>query len=139
MYFFSGNNTPKNGVNEVPNGNVQTKSETSFVQNAQKNESVTQTQNVKPQALDKKINCSMDVLQNARRDLIGEIEAIIGYDKSITSADAPNLAKATWEDIRDEELVHVGELLALLTYLAPYQRDLVEQGMKEFKDRMNGK
>ena len=67
-------------------------------------------------------------LQNARRDLIGEIQAIIDYDDHLhnTNIDA---AKATWQNIRNEEMVHVGELLGLLYYLAPYQKQFVEQGL----------
>lgn len=75
-------------------------------------------------------------LQNARRDLIGELDAIIQYDDHLHSTDC-ELAQSTWENIRDEELTHVGELLGLLFYLAPYQKAFVERGLKEFNDRMN--
>jgi len=54
-----------------------------------------------------------ETLQNARLDLVGELQAIIQYDHHIHELNPPQAAKATWEDIRDEELVHVGELLAL--------------------------
>ena len=70
-------------------------------------------------------------LQKARKDLIGEIQAIIDYDDHIGDSDN-NMAKQTWMHIRDEELVHVGELLALLDYLAPYQKVLIEKGVQEF-------
>ena len=75
-------------------------------------------------------------LQNARKDLIGEWQAVIQYDEHLhtTNIDA---AKATWKNIRDEELVHVGELLGLLFYLAPYQKQLIEEGFNEFNQRMN--
>ena len=49
------------------------------------------------------------------------------------------IAKSTWKNIRDEELTHVGELLGLLFYLAPYQKEFVEKGLKEFTDRLKGK
>ena len=77
-----------------------------------------------------------DTLQNARKDLIGELQAVIQYDDHLhkTNVDA---AKATWMNIRNEELVHVGELLGLLTYLAPYQKQYIEQGLKEFDERIN--
>lgn len=76
-----------------------------------------------------------ETLQNARKDLVGELDAIIQYDNHLhtTNIDA---AKATWENIRNEELTHVGELLGLLFYLAPYQKQYVEQGLKEFNDRL---
>ena len=76
-----------------------------------------------------------DTLQKARKDLIGEIEAIIQYDEHLHKTNN-ELAKATWENIRDEELVHVGELLGLLNDLAPYQKQLVEEGWKEFRERI---
>lgn len=75
-----------------------------------------------------------DSLQDARRDLIGELDAIIQYDEHLHKTDV-EIAKSTWENIRNEELVHVGELLGLLFYLAPYQQKFVEQGIKEFADR----
>ena len=76
-----------------------------------------------------------DALQKARKDLIGELDAVIQYDDHIHTSNV-EAAKATWTDIRDEELVHVGELLGLILYLAPYQRKLVESGLKEFDERI---
>lgn len=77
----------------------------------------------------------VETLQNARRDLIGELEAIIQYDDHLHKTNV-EIARSTWVNIRDEELAHVGELLGLLFYLAPYQRKFVEQGLKEFDDRL---
>ena len=76
-----------------------------------------------------------DTLQNARKDLIGEIGAVIQYDDHLHKTNV-ELAKETWINIRNEELVHVGELLGLLCYLAPYQKALIEKGLKEFEERM---
>lgn len=78
---------------------------------------------------------NFETLQNARKDLVGEIDAIIQYDYHLHSTN-DKLAKATWENIRNEEMKHVGELLGLLYYLAPYQKAFVEEGMAEFNDRM---
>ncbi len=75
-------------------------------------------------------------LQNARRDLIGEIQAIIDYDEHIYVT-SNEVAKRTWIHIRDEELNHVGELLSLLAYLEPSQKPLVMEGMEEFKEWLN--
>lgn len=75
-------------------------------------------------------------LQKARKDLIGEIQAIIDYDEHIHSSTNIN-AIHTWEHIRNEELNHVGELLALLNTLAPYQRKFVESGIQEFLEMQN--
>ena len=79
-----------------------------------------------------------ETLQNARKDLVGEIDAIIQYDDHLHKTNN-ELAKATWENIRNEEMTHVGELLGLINYLAPYQTQFVEQGLKEFNDRLNNK
>ena len=74
-------------------------------------------------------------MQKERKDLIGELDAILQYDYHLHESNN-DVAIATWEDIRDEELVHVGELLGLIFCLAPYQKDLVEQGMREFQERL---
>ena len=79
-----------------------------------------------------------ETLQNARKDLVGEIEAIIAYDDHLHKTNI-DLAKQTWKNIRDEELTHVGELLGLLYYLAPYQKEFVEKGLSEFNERLNKK
>lgn len=79
-----------------------------------------------------------ETLQNARRDLIGELQAIIEYDDHLHKTNI-EIAKTTWENIRNEEMTHVGELLGLLNYLAPYQKAFVEQGLKEFNERLNKK
>lgn len=81
---------------------------------------------------------NFETLQNARRDLVGEIDAIIQYDDHLHKTDI-EIAKSTWKNIRDEELTHVGELLGLLFYLAPYQKEFVEKGLKEFTDRLKRK
>ncbi len=79
-----------------------------------------------------------ETLQNARKDLVGELQAIIEYDDHLHSTNN-EIAKATLENIRNEEITHVGELLGLLYYLAPYQKAFVEQGLNEFSDRLNKK
>ena len=77
---------------------------------------------------------NFDTLQKARQDLIGEIQAVIEYDAHIHSTN-DRLARQTWEDIKNEELVHIGELLALLNYLAPEQKQYVQKGFSEFYER----
>lgn len=74
-------------------------------------------------------------LQNARKDLVGELDAIIQYDDHLHATNV-EIAKSTWENIRNEELTHVGELLALIFYLAPYQKAFVEKGYQEFVERL---
>ena len=74
-----------------------------------------------------------DVLQKARQDLVGEIQAIIEYDNHINSTNN-EVARKVWSSIRDEELHHVGELLALINYLDPSQYQYVEMGVNEFNE-----
>ena len=77
---------------------------------------------------------NFDTLQKARRDLIGEIQAVIEYDANIHST-SDRIARQTWQDIKNEELVHVGELLALLNYLDPDQKQYLQKGFNEFFER----
>ena len=79
---------------------------------------------------------SFDTLQKARQDLIGEIQAVIDYDAHMHSTN-DRLARQTWQSIKNEELVHVGELLALLNYLDPEQNQYVQKGIKEFYNFQN--
>ena len=74
-------------------------------------------------------------LQKARKDLMGEIEAVIQYDEHAMST-ANIIEKQTWLNIRNEELVHIGELLALLNFLNPEQKRYVEKGIEEFNERL---
>lgn len=77
-----------------------------------------------------------ETLQKARRDLIGEIEAVIGYDEHAQNA-TDALSRQTWLNIKQEELVHVGELMALINSIDPSQMAFVEEGVKEFEERKN--
>ena len=72
-----------------------------------------------------------DALQKARQDLVGEIQAVIEYDAHAHSTN-DSVARQTWLSIKNEELVHVGELLGLLNYLDPDQRQYVQKGLAEF-------
>ena len=78
-------------------------------------------------------NIDFATLQKARKDLIGEVQAIIDYDEHIESSNNQT-AKQVWMHIRNEELAHVGELLALIDYLAPYQKAFIEKGVQEFEN-----
>ena len=78
---------------------------------------------------------NFDTVQKARADLVGEIQAIIEYDAHANSS-SDKLAKEIWINIKNEELVHVGELLALLNYLDPSQKQYVDEGIKEFMERL---
>ena len=63
--------------------------------------------------------------------MIGEIQAVIEYDAHLHSTNN-QLARQTWEHIKNEELAHVGELLGLINYLDPSQKNFVQKGLAEF-------
>lgn len=79
---------------------------------------------------------NFETLQKARQDLIGEIQAVIEYDAHLHSTN-DRLAKETWQSIKNEELVHIGELLGLLNYLDPEQNQYVQKGLAEFNQFQN--
>lgn len=41
-----------------------------------------------------------------------------------------------WTHIKEEELTHVGELLALLNHIDPSQREYIQKGIKEFMEEI---
>ncbi len=71
--------------------------------------------------------------QNARADIIGELEAIIQYEAHLQETDDPT-AKATITDIVNEEKLHVGQLFGLLFKLDPISQTQFEKGYNEFVD-----
>lgn len=74
-----------------------------------------------------------ELIQSIRQDIAGELEAIFLYDMQALSTD--NIAvKKTLSQIRDEEIVHVGELFTLLRFLDPKEADLFLEGEGEVKD-----
>lgn len=66
-------------------------------------------------------------------DIMGEFGAIIQYGEHADSTNNPT-TKNTWLSIKHEEMVHVGELLALMYELDPTFKTQVEKGIKEFTD-----
>ena len=81
-------------------------------------------------------NATFGTLQKARQDLMGEIQAVIEYDNHIHSS-TNRLAIETWKDIKQEELVHIGELFALINYLDPNSQIFIQKGIDEFNERLN--
>ena len=73
--------------------------------------------------------------QNARLDLIGELEAIDGYAMHLRQANKLS-AQLTIKDILKEEQVHVGELMALLFKLDPDFKSNFDKGVEEFNNRI---
>ncbi len=72
-------------------------------------------------------------IQNCREDIIGELEAIIQYEKHLMETDDMS-AKSTISDIVKEEKVHVGQLFGLLFQLDEESRLEFERGFKEFQE-----
>ena len=78
-----------------------------------------------------------ELIRVVRLDVAGELEAIHGY---MAHADATDneLAKAVLTDIADEERVHVGELLRLLSILTGNEDEFYKKGTLEV-DSMAGR
>ncbi|MDL2327109.1 demethoxyubiquinone hydroxylase family protein [Ruminococcaceae bacterium OttesenSCG-928-A11] len=86
--------------------------------------------------IDRKIS-KAELIQALRIDVAGELEAIYLYDAHVHATDDP-VAKKVLADIRDEEVEHCGELLALLRYLDPNIANLMMNGEGEVKEMMEG-
>ncbi len=78
-----------------------------------------------------------ELIQAIRLDIAGELEAIYLYDAHVQATDDP-VAKAVIADIRDEEKVHVGELMTLLRYLSPEEAERFAEGEREVKELLEG-
>lgn len=82
-----------------------------------------------------KMQAHNDLVTAVRQDIIGELDAINQYNSHIVATDN-ELAKRVWTDIRNEERVHVGELLTLLQHLSPDEAMKLEEGRKEVQEIM---
>lgn len=76
-----------------------------------------------------------DLVTAVRKDIIGELDAINQYNGHIHSTDN-ELAKRVWTSIKNEERVHVGELLALLNHLCPDEVQKLKEGQSEVEEIM---
>jgi len=74
-----------------------------------------------------------ELVQAIRLDIAGELEAIYLYDAHVQATDN-EAAKAVISDIRDEEKVHVGELMKLLSILAPEEATYLASGSAEVEE-----
>lgn len=74
-----------------------------------------------------------ELMQALRHDIAGELEAIFLYDAHVHATDDP-VAKAVLADIRDEEKVHVGELITLMRHLDPKEAEFFFEGEAEVKE-----
>ncbi len=80
----------------------------------------------------------LNLAQNTRLDIMGELEAIIQYENHIAASNDPVVNQAL-TDIVNEEKLHVGHLMALLFYLDPISQTLFEKGMNEFYNDQKSK
>lgn len=78
---------------------------------------------------------TFQTLQNARLDVIGELEAIIQYENHLRQTDKLS-AQRTIEDITDEEKLHVGQLFGVIFKLDPKSKELFDRGMQEYNDTL---
>ncbi len=76
-------------------------------------------------------NDTFITVQNAREDIIGELDAIIQYENHLSQTNDLK-AKQTIFNIVKEEKHHVGELFGLLFSLDPESKEQFEKGLKEF-------
>jgi rubrerythrin len=74
-----------------------------------------------------------ELIQALRLDIAGELEAIYLYDAHYQATDNPK-AKAVLADIRDEEKIHMGELITLMRALDPKEAEQFLKGEKEVKE-----
>lgn len=74
---------------------------------------------------------NLRTLQNARKDIIGELDTIIQYTQHWYETEDMR-AKQTINDIMREEEVHVGQLFGLLFSLDPVAKTQFEKGLQEF-------
>lgn len=73
--------------------------------------------------------------ENTRADIIGELDAIIQYERHIAQSNN-QIVNRTLTDIVNEEKLHVGQLFGLLFYLDPTSQTQFEKGLNEFmKDK----
>jgi len=76
-----------------------------------------------------------ELIQAIRLDIASELEAIYIYDAHVQATDDV-MAKKVISDIRDEEKVHVGELMTLLRVLDPKELELFNSGEMEVKEML---
>ena len=86
-----------------------------------------------------KIDLDERELTRAIRDaIISEQSAIKQYEVIVDSTDDESVKKVL-QNIANEELVHVGELMRLLSHLIGQEEDdFIDDGRKEAKDDIGG-
>ena len=75
-------------------------------------------------------------LQNARLDVVGELEAIVQYENHLAQTNEES-AKRAISDIVKEEKLHVGQLMGLIFKLDPESKEQFYKGLEEFNEEDN--
>lgn len=75
-----------------------------------------------------------ELIQALRVDIVGEMEAIIGYEAH-AMATADERVKKVLYHIANEERRHVGELQQLLYMLNPGEQQFIDQGMQTIQQQ----
>ena len=84
---------------------------------------------------DKKLS-KEELIQIVRMNIAGELEAIYLYDEHIRATD-DTFAKKVLSSIRDEERIHMSELIELLKYLDPNEETFVDHAKQEIQELKN--
>lgn len=76
-----------------------------------------------------------ELLQAVRADIVGEYEAVIGYEAHALAA-TDNRVKQILYQIADDEKKHVGQLMELLQLLSPKEQQLIDQGRQTVQQNL---
>ncbi|MBP2652027.1 MAG: rubrerythrin family protein [Firmicutes bacterium] len=76
-----------------------------------------------------------ELIQALRADIVGEYEAVIGYEAHAMSTQDQRVKQALFK-IADEEKKHVGQLEELLATLLPKEGQMLEQGKQVIKSQL---
>ncbi len=75
-----------------------------------------------------------ELVQALRADVVGEYEAIIGYEAHAMAAQDMRVKQALFK-IADDERKHVGQLEELITLLSPKEGQLIQQGKQTIQQQ----
>lgn len=94
---------------------------------------ITRNNNFRPQPTNVRFSqneCDTKSMEAIRQSLISEFQAISLYDNWINQLTNEN-AKKVFKELREEETIHVGELLALMEIICPEKINLFNMGKEE--------
>lgn len=77
-----------------------------------------------------------ELVQAIRADIVGEYEAIIGYEAHAMATQDQRVQQALYK-IADDERKHVGQLEELLALLNPKEAQLIAQGKQVIQQQQH--